>query len=417
MSTLAKGPIGFALSSVVWPGTLAGNLGSTIILAGGSERPARGDDAQQPGPRRGAHRWRRRGGRLRRRTRHAHDGQARATTRSPPRRGRAERGRRGRHLRQQPQQHAHRGHRGRARRRGGAPAASATSRIAGGVVTSARCARRATATTDGTTATVDRQHRRPRGMEIAGVPVQITDKGITVQGTNAPLNATLQRPVNAAITAAGHDHRAQPAGGDRSSAAPPTTAPAAWSSSGSRSPDQQFTVVLGGAAVSVQAEPELTFDLGGDVPSTAPGRRPAGRTRRPRPADRAQAAGAGDLGPAVAPEPAAPVPSRSPQPVDGAGRPADRRCPTASRRSASCWAWSEQGWSQPAFAGCPTACCSRPRRPAASSKEGHDRRTEPPADAGGRRRAQRASGTSGWSAGWPGCAAVRPRPATATATC
>jgi hypothetical protein len=39
VSTLRNGPVGYALSSVGWPGTLAGNLGSLMIVAGGDDVP------------------------------------------------------------------------------------------------------------------------------------------------------------------------------------------------------------------------------------------------------------------------------------------------------------------------------------------------------------------------------------------
>jgi hypothetical protein len=39
VSRLSNGPVGYALSSVAWPGTLLGNLGSLLITAGGSDVP------------------------------------------------------------------------------------------------------------------------------------------------------------------------------------------------------------------------------------------------------------------------------------------------------------------------------------------------------------------------------------------
>jgi hypothetical protein len=39
VSRLSNGPVGYALSSVAWPGTLLGNLGSLLITAGGSQVP------------------------------------------------------------------------------------------------------------------------------------------------------------------------------------------------------------------------------------------------------------------------------------------------------------------------------------------------------------------------------------------
>jgi hypothetical protein len=39
VSTLSNGPVGHALSSVTWPGTLAGNLGNLLIVASGGQVP------------------------------------------------------------------------------------------------------------------------------------------------------------------------------------------------------------------------------------------------------------------------------------------------------------------------------------------------------------------------------------------
>lgn len=39
VSQLTNGPVGYALSSVTWPGTLAGNLGNLLIVAGGGQVP------------------------------------------------------------------------------------------------------------------------------------------------------------------------------------------------------------------------------------------------------------------------------------------------------------------------------------------------------------------------------------------
>ncbi|MHB8672052.1 MAG: choice-of-anchor P family protein, partial [Acidimicrobiales bacterium] len=39
LATLGTGPLGFAQSAVIWPGTLAGNLGNTIILGSGGAAP------------------------------------------------------------------------------------------------------------------------------------------------------------------------------------------------------------------------------------------------------------------------------------------------------------------------------------------------------------------------------------------
>src|SRR5207244_427453 len=44
-SSLEAGPIGFGLASVAWPGPLAGNLGSLIVLSGGPQQAATLNDS------------------------------------------------------------------------------------------------------------------------------------------------------------------------------------------------------------------------------------------------------------------------------------------------------------------------------------------------------------------------------------
>lgn len=267
VSTLAKGPIGFALSSVVWPGTLAGNLGSTIILAGGSDVPPEANQLNSP---------------IRAEARTGGDGEPVVYDDVPGATMRA------RALDDEVTAAAEvaqsaalgAGTFGNSRSStrtavtGVASAvAEATSSvsdisIAGGVVTIGSVRSTATATTDGTTATVTGS-TVTTGIEIAGVPVEITDKGITVQGTSAPLNKTLSDTVNAAVEQAGMTIAlSQPVETkDRGNADYRAGSLVfVWQPQ----PDQQFTVVLGGAAVSVAAEPELTFDLGEDLAVAPP---------------------------------------------------------------------------------------------------------------------------------------------------
>ena len=310
VSTLAKGPIGFALSSVVWPGTLAGNLGSTIILAGGEEVPPEatmlnspvraeartgGDDAEVvyddvPGSTMKA---RARDDEVTASAEVAQSaalgagtfGNSRSSTRTAvtgPALAVAE-----------------------------ASSSVSDIAIAGGVVTIGSVRSTATATTNGKTATVVGS-TVTTGMEIAGVPVSITDKGITVQGTSAPLNKTLTDTVNAAVAAAGMTIAlSQPVQTiDRGNADYRSGSLVfVWQPQ----PDQQFTVVLGGAAVSVQAEPELSFDLGGELPVTAdPITAPVVSGGDPGTGTAPEPPVTGDLGPAVAPEPAAPAAGQEP---------------------------------------------------------------------------------------------------------
>ena len=310
VSTLAKGPVGFALSSVVWPGTLAGNLGSTIILAGGSEVPPEarmlnspiraeartgGDDKEVvyddvPGARM---------------TASAVDDEVKAAA--------------------EVAQSAALGvgtfgnSRSNTRTAVTGPAAAvaeATSSVsdisfANGLVTIGSVRSTATATTDGKTAKVEGS-TVTTGMKIAGVPVELTDKGITVQGTSVPLNKTLSDTVNSAVAAAGMTIAlSQPVETKERGNADYRAGSLVfvWQPQ----PDQQFTVVLGGAAVSVAAEPELTFDLGGDVAVAPPVEAPAvtgGLTGAPSTGE----VPAPDLGTPTAPDVAAPAePVAAPQ--------------------------------------------------------------------------------------------------------
>jgi hypothetical protein len=48
VSRLSNGPVGYALSSIAWPGTLAGNLGSLLVTAGGSQVPPEASALNSP---------------------------------------------------------------------------------------------------------------------------------------------------------------------------------------------------------------------------------------------------------------------------------------------------------------------------------------------------------------------------------
>jgi hypothetical protein len=48
VSTLSNGPIGYGLSSVAWPGTLAGNLGNLLIVASGGQVPSQATALNSP---------------------------------------------------------------------------------------------------------------------------------------------------------------------------------------------------------------------------------------------------------------------------------------------------------------------------------------------------------------------------------
>lgn len=263
VSTLAKGPIGFALSSVVWPGTLAGNLGSTIILAGGEDVPPEARMLNSP---------------VRAEARTGGDGKEVVYDDVPGSRmtasATAEEVTAGAEIAQSATVGVGTFGNTRSRTRTAvtgvkAAVAEASStvndiEIAGGVVTIGSVRSTATATTDGATATVEGS-TVTTGIEIAGIPVSITDEGVTVQETSAPLNKTLSDTVNAAISAAGMTIAlSQPVQTVERGNADYRAGSLVfvWQPQ----PEQQFSVVLGGAAVSVAAEPALSFDFGGDLP-------------------------------------------------------------------------------------------------------------------------------------------------------
>ena len=311
VSTLAQGPVGFALSSVVWPGTLAGNLGSTIILAGGEDVPPEARMLNSP-----VRAEARTGGNGKevvyddvpgtRMTASATDDEVTA----------------GAEIAQSATVGVGTFGNTRSRTRTAVPGvkaavAEASSsvndiEIAGGVVTIGSVRSTATATTDGTTAKVEGS-TVTTGVEIAGIPVSITDKGVTVQETSEPLNQTLSDTVNAAISAAGMTIAVtQPVQTIERGNAEYRSGSLVfvWQPQ----PEQQFSVVLGGAAVSVAAEPALSFDLGGDLPLALDPVVPPGLTG----GDSGLGTSAGaplsaDLAPAAAPEaPAAAEPAEAP---------------------------------------------------------------------------------------------------------
>ena len=136
----------------------------------------------------------------------------------------------------------------------------------GGLIKIGSVTSTAKATTDGKLAKVEGS-TVTTGATIAGVPVNISDKGVVVAGNALPLGDA-QKTVNAAIKQAGLTVAvSQPTSlVDKGSA---------QYRAGSLvfvfdpQPDRQYTAVLGGAAVEVAAEPALALDLGGtDVPVT-----------------------------------------------------------------------------------------------------------------------------------------------------
>lgn len=198
VSMLRKGPISTALASVVWPGVLAGNLGSIVIVSGGPPEakalndPVRAEahnsggpptvtNSQYPGMTMSAT---------------AKDDIATATT----------------EIAQSQQSQA-----GNFNNTTSHTQVSVTGpttavaeayshaddiSLAGGVVTIGSVTSTAKGTTNGVTASAT-GHTLVKDVKIAGVPVTIDEHGVTVNGNNAPLNKQLTDAVNTAISQAG----------------------------------------------------------------------------------------------------------------------------------------------------------------------------------------------------------------------
>ena len=260
VSTLRNGPIGHGLAAVVWPGVLAGNIGSLLITADGrvpdqartlndpvraeafnstgestvTNEPAQGvkmvatalDDktladaavAQSQVPGLGTF---------------GRTAATSSTVLSGPNSGVAT---------------AH---------------SEAKDVTIAGVVHIASVISDATATTDGTVAKASGK-TTASGVTIGGVPVTIDDRGITVMGTTVPVTAATTA-VNTALASA-HLTVAQGAPSGK-----PNGASVAYSAGSlvffwEPSPGNTMTVVLGGANVSVAATKALNFDNGTFVP-------------------------------------------------------------------------------------------------------------------------------------------------------
>ena len=115
----------------------------------------------------------------------------------------------------------------------------------------------ATGTTDGTTAKVT-GHTEVSGATIAGVPVTIDENGVSIQGNGVPLK-TVTDAVNTAISQAGLILRVSEPQGKPTGAAANYDAGsliAVWKPDAAHT----FSVVIGGAAVSVKAG--NAFDFG-----------------------------------------------------------------------------------------------------------------------------------------------------------
>lgn len=257
VSTLRNGPVGYALSAVVWPGTLAGNLGTLLIVAGEGQVPQEATILNSP---------------VRAEARTGDEPQtntdypgAKMTASADPAEVTA--------TAEVAQSAAlpigtfgNSASRSRTALTGVASAVSEAASsvqdvsLAGGVVKIGSVRSTATATTDGVTAKVEGR-TTVTGMTIANVPVVVDQDGVRVADQSNPLNKTLSEAVNTAIKNAGMTIAISQ---------PTTTGEGAnlTYSAGSlvffwqQSETASMSAVFGGASVTVAASPGLDFDLG-----------------------------------------------------------------------------------------------------------------------------------------------------------
>ena len=264
VSMLRKGPISTALSSVAWPGVLAGNLGSIIIVSGGPDQakalndPVRAEahnsggpptvtNTQYPGMTMSAT---------------AKDDIASATT----------------EIAQSQQSQAGdfnntTSHTQVAVTGPSTAVAEAYSHaddisLAGGVVTIGSVTSTAKGTTNGVTASAT-GHTVVKDMKIAGVPVTIDEHGVTVNGNNTPLNKQLTDTVNTAVSQAGMTFAfSLPSGKpDRGNIVYNAgSLVISWTT-----PGGSFMAILGGATVNLAAVQGVGFSLNlGDTGGVTP---------------------------------------------------------------------------------------------------------------------------------------------------
>jgi len=203
VAQLSNGPIGYALSSVTWPGTLAGNIGTLLATLGGSNVPPEATALNSP---------------IRA---EAHTGEKAVVTDYPPAPAPVFA-----HMKADAQatkvtsEAAVGGLQQPTIGSLGASVSSSVAELTGvssaratahssvqditiaGVLHIGAVASDATATTDGTTATAS-GHTVVSGASVAGIPVSIDEKGITVDTQNAPIPSAAIDAVNTALAGAG----------------------------------------------------------------------------------------------------------------------------------------------------------------------------------------------------------------------
>lgn len=324
VSTLRNGPIGYALSSVVWPGVLAGNIGAIVVVAGGPDQantlndPVRAEARNGSGPDTV--------------TNNSYPGLTMvATAKDDVVSASAD-------IAQSASTPAGDLHHVLSKTSvsvtGPATAvASAYSHaddigLAGGVMTIGSVTSSAKGSTNGVLASASGT-TVVNDVKIAGVPVTIDEHGVTVQGTNAPLNSLASDAVNAAISQAGMTIAiSQPSGKpDHGSVVYNAgSLVVAW-----KTPGGTATAILGGATVSLAAVKGggFSLDTGATAPftpaqqpsvpsGTAPGPLPAAGQIAPAPAIGGAPAAAPDV---AEPAAVAPVLAGHRLPLPGAPSP------------------------------------------------------------------------------------------------
>jgi len=260
VSKLSNGPVGHALASVAWPGTLLGNLGSLLIAAGGGNVPPEATQLNSP---------------IRAEARTGGTGPV--VTDYPPAPAPVIA-----HMKADAQptkvtaeaalggvQQATIGSLGASTSRSsveltGVSTAKATAHSEvqdldiGGVLRIGAVVSDATATTDGKVASA-KGRTEVTGASVAGVPVTIDENGITVQTQNVPLPKAATEAVNAALAGAGitvalSEPHGTPVGASVSYDAGALVI--VWKPQA----DTALRVVIGGAQVNVAAAPGFAFE-------------------------------------------------------------------------------------------------------------------------------------------------------------
>lgn len=256
VATLSNGPIGFALSSVVWPGTLAGNAGTLLVVLGGDQVPPGATALNSP-----VRAEARTGdepvtnstypGTTMKASAKAYDVTASAEVANSAATGAGTFG--------NTTSTSHTFVTGPKTATAEAMSTVGDVELAGGAVKIGAVTSTAKAVTDGATTKVGGT-TTTSGMTIGGVPVTIDQDGVNVAGTSAPLGQTASGAVNTVVKNLGMTVTLSE---------PTTTSADGTTTYNAGSLIFTFvqqgnanTVVLGGSSVTVAAAPALSFDLG-----------------------------------------------------------------------------------------------------------------------------------------------------------